>query len=105
MDVKTKGGLSPLIDRISRRVWSADIDAGHSEAAKVSQQWTGPRSQIDDEPEIHDHGGRNVEDEGESENGIVHPAYGLISPLDCYSPTPIDSAPGDHGSLALLSSG
>ena len=83
MDVKTKGGLSPLIDRISRRVWSADIDAGHSEAAKVSQQWTGWRSQIDDEPEEDDHSGGNADDEREREYGIV-PVYGIdqsVGPL------------------------
>ena len=31
----------------------------------------------DDEPELDDHGGGNVEDEGEPENGILHRAYGI----------------------------
>ena len=33
--------------------------------------------EIDDEPGEDDHGGGNVEDEGEPENGLVHPAYGI----------------------------
>ena len=33
--------------------------------------------EIDDEPDLDYHGGGNVEDEGELENGIVHSGYGI----------------------------
>ena len=42
---------------------------------EATEQDDGP--EFDDEPELDDYGGGNVEDEGEPENGILHPGYGI----------------------------
>ena len=55
--------VANAIDLLDERDGDADLEP------EVTEQ--------DDEPEQDDHGGGNVEDEGEPENGIVHPAYGI----------------------------
>ena len=48
----------------------------------------GPGCSLADAGEEDDHAGGNVDDEGEPENGIVHPAYGIdqtCGPLSLHS--------------------
>jgi len=64
--------LSRLVTRAIERLDELDGDADLE--PEVTEQDDEP--EIDDEHEEDDHGGGNVEDEGEPENGVTHPCYG-----------------------------
>ena len=65
--------LARLVARAIERLDELDGDADLE--PEVTEQDDEP--EVDDEPEEDDHSGGSADDEGEPEDGIVHPAYGI----------------------------
>ena len=73
--------LSRLVARAIEQLDEMDGDADLG--PEVTEQ--DDEAEIDDEPDEDDHGGSNVEDEGEPEDGIV-PVYGIDQSRGLSSP-------------------
>ena len=65
-----------------------DVADGNPDLELDDEPEVDDEQEIDDEPEEDDHSGGSADDEGEPENGLVHPAYGIdqtTGPLSLHS--------------------